>query len=280
MNFKRHALGIFLVLTSAALPALAVGRLADITVIDRNTGATLPVYTHRGEYWVAGTPGTRYAISVRSKLGQRLLAVAAVDGINVLNGQTAAWHQTGYVFHRYSTYQITGWRKSDSQVAAFEFSAVGDSYAGLTGRPANVGVIGVALFREKQQPVLELRSEADQNPESRMREKADSAAESRPAATLSQSSRNESRINDSSSTAKLGTAHGPRESSVVSSTAFERQSNQPDELVLIRYDSQANLIALGVIRAPQQHQQKQPPVPDAFPESRAAYVPDPPQRRY
>lgn len=48
--------------------------------------------------------------------------------------------------------QITGWRKSDSQVAAFEFSHIASSVCRPHGRPAHVGVIGVALFRE-QPPV-------------------------------------------------------------------------------------------------------------------------------
>ncbi len=293
MNLKLCALSILLV--SAALPAFAVGRLADVTVIDRNTGATLPVYSHRGEYWVAGAPGARYAISVRSKLGQRLMAVPAVDGINVLSGQTAAWHQTGYVFSSYSQYQITGWRKSDSEVAAFEFAAASDSYAGQTGRPANVGVIGVALFREKQQPQPEPHSRPHFYPELRGNEKSDGAASaksrsapapaSQESAPPQASSRQESsglaeaeassgRRSAPQAAAKLGTAHGQRETSVVSSTTFERQNAQPDEVVLIRYDSRANLVALGVIRPPQQ------PAPNAFPESPTAYVPDPPQRRY
>ena len=118
LNLKLCALAILL--AGTALGAQAVGRLADITVVDRNTGVTLPVYTHRGEYWVAGVPGTRYAISVRSKLSQRLMAVPSVDGINVFSGQTAAWHQSGYVFSSYNQYEITGWRTSDSEVAAFD----------------------------------------------------------------------------------------------------------------------------------------------------------------
>ncbi len=290
MNLKLCALSILL--ASAALPTLAVGRLADITVVDRNTGATLPVYSHRGEYWVAGSPGARYSIAVRSKLGQRLMAVSAVDGINVLSGQTAAWSQAGYVFSSYSNYQITGWRKSDSEVAAFEFAAESDSYAGRTGRPANVGVIGVALFREKQQPVLEpyaypkLRSndKSDGAESAKSRSAPAPAAQESPAPSAS--SRQESsgladlegspaRRSAPQTTAKLGTAHGQRESSVVSTTTFERHSAQPDEVVLIRYDSRANLVALGVIRPPQQYR-----MPNAFPESPTAYVPDPPQRRY
>ncbi len=295
-NFKVFAVSILL--ASAALPALAVGHLADITVIDRNTGATLPVYSHRGEYWVAGTPGARYAIAVRSKLGQRLMAVPAVDGVNVLSGQTAAWDQSGYVFTSYSRYQITGWRKSNSEVAAFEFSSLGDSYAGLTGRPANVGVIGVALFREKQQPLPEPYYHQSPNayPDLRKNERSDESASAKsrsapepaapspasPSASSQQDSSGLANLEASGSrrsapqaSAKLGTAHGQRESSVVSATTFERNSTQPDEVVLIRYDSRANLVALGVIRPPQQL-----PAPNAFPESPTAYVPDPPQRRY
>ena len=40
----------------AHLPAQAVGRLADVTIVDRDTGAALPVHYARGEYWVAGRP--------------------------------------------------------------------------------------------------------------------------------------------------------------------------------------------------------------------------------
>ena len=312
-----------LALTLTSLPALAVGRLADITVIDRNTGATLPVYSHRGEYWVAGTPGARYAVAVQSRYGQRLLAVPAVDGINVLSGQTAAWNQTGYVFSSFSQYQITGWRKSNAEVAAFEFSSLGDSYAGLTGRPANVGVIGVALFKEKQVPAPSPDPEISRNdsawPSARSKSAGRPLAEPAPAADSTaptpapapaspianrQTDRATRHTNESASesprsgnaasgdasghdsarrsapqaTAKLGTAHGQRESSVVSSTAFERQQPQPDEVVRIRYDSRANLVALGVIRVPPINPSG--PTPNAFPDSATAYVPDPPLRRY
>jgi hypothetical protein len=147
-------LGMAVVLVCSGLQAQAVGRLADVTVIDRNTGATLPVYHSRGEYWVAGAPGARYAIAVRNRLGERVMAVTSVDGVNVLNGATASWSQTGYVFSPYANYQITGWRKSNSEVAAFEFAASQDSYAERTGRPSQVGVIGVALFKERvPQPI-------------------------------------------------------------------------------------------------------------------------------
>ena len=136
----------------SAMPAQAVGRLADIHVVDRDSGATLPVYRHLGEYWVAGRPGARYAVSVRNATGARVLGVVSVDGVNVVSGETASWEQTGYVLSPWQAFDITGWRKSDAEVAAFHFTASQASYAARTGRPDQVGVIGVAVFREKLPP--------------------------------------------------------------------------------------------------------------------------------
>src|SRR5262249_26858262 len=128
--------------------SLAVGGIAHVMIIDRNSGVELTPHLYRGEYWVAGTPGATYAIETRNRLSERLLAVTSVDGVNVISGATASWDQTGYVFDPGQGYQITGWRKSDAEVAAFTFTDSPNSYAARTGRPANVGVIGVALFRE------------------------------------------------------------------------------------------------------------------------------------
>ena len=280
----------------AHLPAQAVGRLADVTIVDRDTGATLPVHYARGEYWVAGRPGARYAISVRNRLGERVLAVPSVDGVNVLSGETAAWDQRGYVFSPYERYQITGWRKSDHQVAAFEFSHIANSYAARTGRPAHVGVIGVALFREQPPVPLpapaitpEPYSQRSNNGQGLGRLREEPAAPASPAAAAPATpaplaeaeSSARSRSADSVAkaapmpSAKLGTAHGQRETSVVSHTSFARLQEQPNEIISIRYDSRENLIAAGVIREPVARPYM-PPVPRAFPQSdNLSYVPDP-----
>src|SRR5450631_4288595 len=129
--------------------AQVMGNIAEVAVIDRDSGAVLSPHYYRGEYWVAGKPGARYAIEIRNRLGERLLAVTSVDGVNVISGDSAGWDQSGYVFSPGERYQITGWRKSDAEVAAFTFTDSPNSYAERTGRPANVGVIGVALFRER-----------------------------------------------------------------------------------------------------------------------------------
>ena len=244
---------------AARAEASAVGGLARVNVVDRDSGAALPTYYSRGEYWVAGNPGARYAIEIRNCAGGRLLAVTSVDGLNVLSGDTAGFDQAGYVFDPGERYQITGWRKSNSEVAAFIFTDSRSSYAERTGRPANVGVIGVALFREQPQPVNAPPRVAD-------RALAESASamgglQGAPAAKAQAPAE------------RLGTGHGEREYSYVVDTQFHRMQPQPNEVIRIRYDSLENLVAMGIIRNPR----AMPRTPDAFPSSEQRhFVPDPP----
>src|SRR5258708_9213001 len=140
---------------ASACEAQAARGLADVSIIDRDSGVVLDAHYHHGEYWVAGRPGGGYAIEIHNHLGERLRAVTSVDGVNVVSGEPAAWDQGGYVFSPGDRYQIRGWRKSDAEVAAFTFTDLANSYAARTGRPANVGVIGVAVFRERQPPTVD-----------------------------------------------------------------------------------------------------------------------------
>lgn len=253
--------------------AHATGRLADISVVDRDSGRVLPTYYHHGEYWVAGRPGARYALRIANRSGGRLLAVTAVDGVNVISGDTAAYGQTGYVFAPWQSYDIDGWRKSDAEVAAFLFTAAPASYAARTGRPFNIGVIGVALFRERAPepppavaapyPPVSPSASAGAPPAGNSALAEQSA--DRSLAAGAQRFAPEAR-------AKLGTGHGEREYSAVEHTGFDRRSDAPDEVIRIRYDSVENLVAMGVIRRPT------PPAyaPQAFPDAPVArYVPDP-----
>jgi hypothetical protein len=248
-----------LILVGFTLDARALGCLADVEVLDRETGAMLPTYRHHGEYWVAGRPGTRFSIVIRNRQAERLLAVTAVDGINVISGETGAWLQTGYVFDASQGYEIPGWRKSNSEVADFNFTSASDSYAARTDRPANVGVIGVALFREKSaKPPAAAQYEQQQN--------AAAVRRSAPAAAAEQNFA-------SAAAPKLGTGHGAREVSYVRDVEFERASSAPNEIIRIRYDSLDNLVAMGVVSPRTAPWPAPNPFPDA-PDRR--YVPDPP----
>ncbi|NJD35543.1 MAG: hypothetical protein FIA96_12050, partial [Betaproteobacteria bacterium] len=141
----------FLALLGCAQPTLAA-RLVDVSIVNRSTGERLTPVRHEGRLYVAGTPGERYAIELKGRQGGRVLTVLSVDGVNVLTGQTAATLQSGYVIDGWQSYAINGWRKSMDDVAQFVFTALPDSYAARTGRPGNVGVIGVAVYRERAVP--------------------------------------------------------------------------------------------------------------------------------
>ena len=151
MNLKLSGATALLALCLSA-PALA-GVAVDVEIRDRKSGRVLPVYWHDGERYVAGEPGREYEIAIRNRNGCRILAVTAVDGVNVITGRTASPAQSGYVVDPWGSVEIDGWRKSMDEVAAFYFTSVPDSYAARTGRPDNVGVIGVALFREVARPM-------------------------------------------------------------------------------------------------------------------------------
>jgi hypothetical protein len=265
--------------------AHAAGRFADVQIIDRDTGSVLPTYRSRGEYWVAGRPGARYSIMIQNHRGERILAVTAVDGINVISGETGAWGQSGYVFSPGESYEIAGWRKSDAEIAAFNFTAAANSYAERTGRPANVGVIGVALFLERPARVpsyqaFDRRSEESGATQNRVEGALDSAARAAPSGSREgvasapklEEVKPYASLSNAVPAQKLGTGHGAREASYVQNTTFDRLSTTPNEVIKIRYDSYENLAAMGVV--PSRPWQS---APNPFPDSAAPrYVPDPP----
>ena len=150
------------VLSVVALCGFSPVRPADegpvlLSVIDRDDGQELDLHPHRGQQWVAGSPGHRYSVRMQNRSGERVLVVLSVDGVNAITGQTASPSQSGYVLEPWQSSEITGWRKSNAEVAQFVFTASSDSYASRTGRPANVGVIGIAVFNEARRPVYDVR---------------------------------------------------------------------------------------------------------------------------
>ena len=239
------------VLLTLLLPCAALaGRPVDVEIHDGTTGEQLPVYWHGGERYVSGEPGHEYEVRLRNRGAGRALVVTSVDGSNVITGGTASPSQSGYVLDPHGEVRIDGWRKSMDDVAAFYFTALPDSYAARTGRPDNVGVIGIAVFSERipHPVVLQHDNEAA----------ADAAA---PAAAESSAARERK-------AARLGTGHGQRHASGATYTSFERASDEPEEVIRVFYDSRRNLVAQGVIPGGRHVRN----VPDPFP---GGFVPDP-----
>ena len=223
-------------------PALAHGRLADISIYDRTEGRWLPVYRQEGRAYIAGKPGHEYQIRLTNQVGEELLAVMSVDGVNIITGQSAHPSQSGYVLAPRGVLETNGWRRSLGQTAAFYFTSLPDSYAARTGRPHDVGVIGVALFRKK----VRLPPHSVAPAEAPMRRERGADAQS-----------------------ELGTGHGRYEHSPAVHVTFERATVDPAEVITVYYDSHANLVARGIIRAPIHGTPT--PAPRPFP----GFVPDP-----
>lgn len=242
---------LFAALSACSMPVHA-DDLADVEIYDRSSGNMLPLYRHEGRLYVPGEPGHEYELRIRNHSGGRLLAVSSVDGVNVLSGETAAPGQDGYVLDPYGATAIAGWRKSLQRVAAFYFTSLPDSYAARTGRPDNVGVIGVALFRERPPCCMPIQGFSRDGMSAAPAAPADSAARAAPEARE-----------------RLGTGHGRSEYSAAYETRFERDSAAPDQVVSIFYDSRRKLIAEGIIAEPRGLAQRGPnPFPNGF-------VPDP-----
>lgn len=282
-----------LLLLLCSFSATACARpLVDLSVIDRDNGEQLAKYGHHGRQYVAGAPGHRYALHLSNRTGERVMVVLSVDGVNAITGQTAGADQGGYVLGPWESAEIAGWRKSDDSIAQFLFTELDDSYAARTGRPDNVGVIGMAVFRERapvpvyQPPVYHQpyypstemeRDEAAQAGGSASRQDIRAGT---PAAKASSAERQmQNGAMDSAASApyeptaqRLGTGHGEREYSPIEHTQFERLTSYPQQVVTLYYDAPAQLAARGII--PRYWARPvRPARPDPFP---VGYVPDPP----
>lgn len=123
--------------------------MLSLSLIDEY-GQGLPAVQLDDRRYAVGEVGQRYLIGVQNDGPERVEAVASVDGLDVIDGQTASYKQRGYIVEPYTSMVIEGWRTSMDTVAAFRFSEIEDSYAERKGESRNIGVIGVAFFREKE----------------------------------------------------------------------------------------------------------------------------------
>lgn len=237
--------------------------LVDVTITDLDTGRSLPLHQFRGDRWVAGEPGNRYAVALHNRSGERVLAVLSIDGVNVVTGQSASTQQSGYVLGPWERAEIRGWRKNLSEVAEFYFTDLPDSYAARTGRPDDVGVIGMAVFRERVRYIPPPPSSPPIARQGRDRaangERAQAGAASAPAREASA----KSSAADAVAEQEIGTGHGERRYDPVGTTEFVRASSRPAQVVAIRYDAYDALVDRGIIRV--QRWRRPGREPDPFP---------------
>lgn len=258
---RNTALLAFALLASACSPPLIARSRVQMAVIDRDSGQWLPEYRQRGDAWIPGTPGHRYGVRLTNTSSERVLVVLSVDGVNAVSGETADPSQAGYVLSPGQSTDVNGWRKSLDDVAQFVFTDFHDAYATRTGRPDNVGVIGIAVFEEARPPEYEPPMAVQDNMPADAARKSAAA----PAATSAGRASEAGVANQ-----QLGTGHGAREYARVERTEFVRASAAPVQLIQLRYDDSRVLAARGIIPW-----QGHATGPQAFP---TGFVADPPSR--
>ena len=232
-------------LVFASCTVVHAAPLVDLAVVDRDSGQWLPDIRHRGE---------------------RVLVVLSIDGVNAVSGDTAHPSQAGYVLEPWQSSEIAGWRKSYQDIAQFVFTDLPDSYAARTGRPDDVGVIGIAVFTEARPIRYDQPSPPVADGRDDQRHDAKAAA---PAAESMESNR----ASRDQASQGLGTGHGAREWSPVARTGFVRASRHPAQVSQLRYDDRATLVARGVL--PRHPRHRHDDRPRAFPDG---FVADPPPR--
>jgi hypothetical protein len=190
-------------------------------------GRVLPTFLHRGRTYVLGTAGVRYRVRIRNDSGRRAEVVVSVDGRDVIDGGPSSLEKRGYLLDAHGEAVIDGYRLSQDAVAAFRFGTVSRSYAALEGDARDVGVIGVAVFPERELRPVPLR-------DSPSREKS-ASAESMHGAPAPEAKR-----------PGLGTTFGEEHESHVRRVAFSRESTRPAVTLTLRYDDRPGLLAAGV----------------------------------
>lgn len=231
----------------------------DISLVDEY-GQSLNTYQHGTQSWIEGQLGRRYGVRVRNRSAQRIEAVITVDGRDVVSGQPGSLSQNGYVIAPYGEVVVEGFRTSMSGVATFRFTSPGDSYAGRVGGGANLGVVGVAVFAEAQpKPAPIARRDW-------YRGRASAPAKSAPAPRMADGE------SMADSAPGLGTQYGEHRNSQVEEVTFKRNSDTPNTVLAVYYDTRDGLVRRGIIVTPQAIQ---PHGPQPFPAGRR-FAPPPP----
>jgi hypothetical protein len=216
-------------------------------------GQAVPTVLHRDETFAVGQNGQRYTLRVVNRSARRVEAVITVDGLDVLDGRPGNYGKRGYLIEPWGHVDIDGWRVSSSEVAAFRFASVPDSYAARTQSDRNVGVIGVAVFPERARVVVAYPTPTYRAaPESSLgRRRSGASPASRAPAKMEGAAGAGNSLSQDAQAAEerpgLGTEFGEALHAPVRHVRFVRaHSTRPAAVLGLRYNDRDGLIAMGV----------------------------------
>ena len=227
-------------------------------------GSSAKEYYYKGSYYIEGKEGSNFSLRMRNNSSSKALFIPTVDGLSIISGKEGSFKSQGYIVNAHDSLTIDGWRTSDNKVAQFFFSSEKKSYAKKIKKGGNLGVIGCAVYKEKETfPVVLEKIIKEYIPYPKMPEfpKFPSWPSNIPQWTVystqetSQPNINlgsvtcASAINDCSnlnvSGTKLGTGFGEDKYSPVVKVEFDREENV-SEVFTLYYNTRKNLEELGI----------------------------------
>jgi hypothetical protein len=241
MRYTLAALLTIIMILSAAPGDSHRGDNVNIRIVSDSGGEFLTIpfkdnwkgTTHVIKKYLEAKRGKNYRIAVRNNTGERIGVVIAVDGRNIINGEKSFLRKSErmYIIRPYSTAELDGWRTDLESVNRFYFTDEDDSYTERTfGDSSAMGVIAVAVFREKERPRL--------FHDGQMREEKASRAPSAPSAET------KSKRYDSE---RAGTGFGKEKHSPVMSVQFEPE-DVPSKKLLVKYEWYEVLCTKGILK--------------------------------
>ena len=112
-------------------------------------GRPVTEYLHNGDIFIEGREGSEFELQITNDNHFNIEAVVSVDGVSVVDGQTASEKSSGYVINARDRLIIPGWKLNQDAVAAFVFSGKAKSYSTeMTGSSRNNGVIGLLSYAQ------------------------------------------------------------------------------------------------------------------------------------
>ena len=220
--------------------------------VDGRQASLYPAPDGSGRYYLEARAGSRYAVALANRTGERVGVVLTVDGLNAISGEQDNGRGRMYVLDPWQSTSVQGWRSSLQEVRQFTFVDERRSYAARTGKAnEKMGWIEVAVYRERRAfvqatpyPYSEPRRPYPADDQARERAQA-------PAAPEASSAKDEgdSAARAEGNTARRsypGTGWGERTHDPVVLVSFDPEA-EPRECITLRYEYRPTLVALGVL---------------------------------
>jgi hypothetical protein len=222
---------------AAPAPAMRRGHVDVAVVADEGGELAMIPFKEYGQggsrivkKYLEAKKGANYSLVIRNRSQDRIAVVVAVDGRNIISGKQSNLtnKEAMYIIDPFGSTRLEGWRTDQNTVHRFYFTEVQDSYAVRTfGDTSAMGVIAVAVYREKGQPV-------------HLKEQPVESGKARPP-VAGAPGRAESR--------DAGTGFGEEAHSPTIRVEFDPE-RRPVEKVLIKYEWREALCRKGIIKCP------------------------------